>query len=144
MTGCKKNVFNYILSLTNNLFVLDLTNNERVSDIGDLSRFWLSCLDSLVLLLTSMQLAYVIDFQSFDFERTWWRFFQKRVVRTKFDIYVFINECFVTFHNFYHQTHVCIDDTTNHHLTCVAMYLRKQIYKHSSECFCAFFVACDL
>ena len=69
MTGCKKNVFNYILSLTNNLFVLDLTNNERVSDIGDLSRFWLSCLDPLVLLLTSMQLAYVIDFQSFNFER---------------------------------------------------------------------------
>ena len=70
MTACKKNVFNYILSLTNNLFVLDLINNERVSDIGDLSRFWLSCLDTLVLLLTSMQLAYVIDFQSFDFERT--------------------------------------------------------------------------
>ena len=29
-------------------------------------------------------------FQSFDFECTWWRLFQKRVVRTKFDIYVFI------------------------------------------------------
>ena len=27
--------------------------------------------------------------QSFDFERTWWILFQKRVVRTKFDIYVF-------------------------------------------------------
>jgi hypothetical protein len=26
----------------------------------------------------------------FDFERTWWRLFQKRVVCTKFDIYVFI------------------------------------------------------
>jgi hypothetical protein len=26
---------------------------------------------------------------SFDFERTWWRLFQKRVVRIKFDIYVF-------------------------------------------------------
>jgi len=28
-------------------------------------------------------------FQSFDVERTWWRLFQKRLVRTKFDIYVF-------------------------------------------------------
>ena len=30
-----------------------------------------------------------LAFQSFDFERTWWRLFQKRVVRTKFDIYLF-------------------------------------------------------
>jgi hypothetical protein len=31
-----------------------------------------------------------LAFQSFDFERTWWRLFQKRVVHTKFDIFVFI------------------------------------------------------
>jgi hypothetical protein len=31
-----------------------------------------------------------LPFQSFDYERTWWRLFQKRAVRTKFDIYVFI------------------------------------------------------
>ena len=31
-----------------------------------------------------------LTFQSFDFERTRWRLFQKRVVRTKFDIYVCI------------------------------------------------------
>jgi hypothetical protein len=31
-----------------------------------------------------------MTFQSFDFEDTWWRIFQKRVMRTKFDIYVFI------------------------------------------------------
>jgi hypothetical protein len=31
-----------------------------------------------------------LAFQSFDFGRTWWRLFQKRVVRTKFDIYDFI------------------------------------------------------
>jgi hypothetical protein len=31
-----------------------------------------------------------LAFQSFDFERTWWRLFQKWTVRTKFDIYVFI------------------------------------------------------
>ena len=30
-------------------------------------------------------------FQPFDFECTWWRLVQKRVVRTKFDIYVFIS-----------------------------------------------------
>ena len=29
-------------------------------------------------------------FQYFDIERTWWKLFQKRVVCTKFDIYVFI------------------------------------------------------
>ena len=29
-------------------------------------------------------------FQSFNFERTWWNWFQKRAVRTKCDIYVFI------------------------------------------------------
>ena len=29
-------------------------------------------------------------FQSFDSERTWWRLFQKRVVCTNFDVYVFI------------------------------------------------------
>ena len=31
-----------------------------------------------------------LPFQSFDVERTRWRLFQKRVVRTKFDIYDFI------------------------------------------------------
>ena len=31
-----------------------------------------------------------LAFHPFDFERTWWKLFQKRIVRTKFDIYVFI------------------------------------------------------
>jgi len=31
-----------------------------------------------------------LAFQSFDFVSTWWRFFQKRVIHTKLDIYVFI------------------------------------------------------
>jgi hypothetical protein len=30
-------------------------------------------------------------FKSFIFERTWWKVFQKRVMRIKLDIYVFIN-----------------------------------------------------
>ena len=29
-------------------------------------------------------------FKSVGFERTWWKLFQKRVVRIQFDIYVFI------------------------------------------------------
>ena len=36
-----------------------------------------------------------MTFQSFDFERTWWRLFQKRVVRTKFNIYMFFSHCFL-------------------------------------------------
>jgi len=32
-----------------------------------------------------------VAFQPFDFERTWLSVFQKRVVRTKFDIYVSIS-----------------------------------------------------
>ena len=31
-----------------------------------------------------------LAFHSFDIERTWWRLFLKRIVHTKFDIYVFI------------------------------------------------------
>ena len=42
-----------------------------------------SCLGPLVLLLPKLEII-------FDFERTWWRLFQKRVVHTKFDIYVLI------------------------------------------------------
>jgi hypothetical protein len=30
----------------------------------------------------------LLAFQSLDFVRTWWRLFQKRIVRTKLDIYV--------------------------------------------------------
>ena len=37
-----------------------------------------------------------LAFQSFDIEPTWWRLFQKRVVHTKFDIYVFITSNFIT------------------------------------------------
>jgi hypothetical protein len=38
---------------------------------------------------------YYLAFQSFDFVRTWWRLFQKRVVHTKFDIYVFIIQTYL-------------------------------------------------
>ena len=58
------------------------------SDIGDLSRFWLSSLRAFDCI--APKALNDLAFQSFDFERTWWRLLWKRVVRTKFDIYVFI------------------------------------------------------
>ena len=42
------------------------------------------------MILIWKEVSWNIGFQPFDFERTWWRLFQKRVVHTKFDIYVFI------------------------------------------------------
>ena len=50
-----------------------------------------------------------LAFQSFDFERTWWRLVQKRVVRTTFDIYIFISlfRVFrVKIHDFTPKNHV--------------------------------------
>ena len=61
--------------------------------ICNLSRFWLSCLGPLVILLPKIYLNYLV-FQPFDLERRWWRSFQKRVLCTKLDIYVFIKETF--------------------------------------------------
>ena len=52
--------------------------------ICDRSHFCLSCLGTLVLLLEKLYLT----LQSFDLDRNRWRLFQKRVVRTNFDIYV--------------------------------------------------------
>jgi hypothetical protein len=49
------------------------------------TRIGLSCLG----FIAPKTLNY-LAFQSFYFERTWRRLFQKRAVRTKFDIYVFI------------------------------------------------------
>ena len=63
-------------------------NAAPPSGIDDLSKFWLSCLGPLVFVLT--KLLNYLAFQSFDFECTWWRLFQKHVVGTKFDIKVFI------------------------------------------------------
>ena len=48
----------------------------------------LSCLGPLV--YSSQPFLNYFAFQYFDIERTWWRLFQKRVVRSKLDIYVFI------------------------------------------------------
>jgi hypothetical protein len=55
--------------------------------LGDHSRFWWSCLGPLVYLLPKSKTNY-LAFQFFDIERTWWGLYQKRVVPTKFDIFV--------------------------------------------------------
>ena len=51
------------------------------------------CLGTLVLLLPEFETY--LSFQYFDFEHTWWRLSRKRVIRNKFDIFVFIqhNTC---------------------------------------------------
>ena len=59
------------------------------SDIGDLNQFWLVILLSPFGFIAPKNLNY-LAFKSFDFEHTWWSLFQKRVMRTKFDIYIFI------------------------------------------------------
>ena len=50
--------------------------------------FWLSLCkivrSSVILLLP------LLAFQFFDLESTWWRLYQKRIVHTKFDVYVYI------------------------------------------------------
>ena len=45
---------------------------------------------SLFVLLYFLRLALWYLQTLLDFERTWWRLFQKHVLRTKYDIYVFI------------------------------------------------------
>lgn len=67
---------------------MQLLSKQRfsTSNIGDLKRFKLSCLGSLVSML-SQNLNY-FAFQSCDFERHLKKVIQETHVRTKFDIYV--------------------------------------------------------
>jgi hypothetical protein len=57
--------------------------------------FWPSCL-GLWLYCSQILLNYLafqyFDYLACDFERTWWRLLQKRVVCTKLDIYIFIKK----------------------------------------------------
>ena len=53
-------------------------------------RFWLSCKNPLIYLLPESFIVFV------DLELTWWRLFQKRVVRTDLDIYVYIIFCIIS------------------------------------------------
>ena len=61
---------------------------EWTAVIGNLSRVWLSRLGRLVFFLPKT--FNLVRFPIVDFERTWWRLLQKRVVGTEFDIYIFI------------------------------------------------------
>jgi hypothetical protein len=58
-------------------------------DIGGLANFfvifWVSC---------PLQLLNYLGFEYFDLERTWWVLSERLVVRTRFDIYVFITTFF--------------------------------------------------
>ena len=60
-----------------------------IIDIGDLIQFWLSCLNLLVYIL--QRLLNYLAFQSLDYELTWRKLFQKRVIHTKLDICVATN-----------------------------------------------------
>ena len=53
---------------------------------------WLSCLELLTLAILFRTFGFLVPktLKWFGFQHTWWRLFQKRVVRTNFDIYVFI------------------------------------------------------
>ena len=55
----------------------------------------------------------------FEFERTWWRLFQKRVVRTKFDIYI----CIITF-NYMVKCLIEMMDSGTHTLYCSTNIVR--------------------
>ena len=61
---------------------------------GRIPRHWMVIVDFgyrvYALWFYCFQTLNSLTFQSFDFERTWWKLFQKHVVRTKFDIYVYI------------------------------------------------------
>jgi hypothetical protein len=54
------------------------TKNVDIKLSTHRSRFWFSCLGPLVVLLRTL-LNYSA-FKSFDFEGTWWRFFQKKCI----------------------------------------------------------------
>jgi len=60
-----------------------------------------------VALNTIKQTSNYLSYQSFAFERTWWRLSQKRVMRIKVDIYVFINHDIGVIHNCQPFSKVC-------------------------------------
>jgi len=75
-----------IFNFSSDVFIYNLNKATYIS----YSRFWLSYLGSLV--YCSQTLLNRLSFQSLCIDRTRWRLLQKRVVRTEFDIYLFIIE----------------------------------------------------
>jgi hypothetical protein len=77
---------------------------NRNVKIGNMIYYWnLQFLNNIIINKTKVLLPqayvtladYYLAFQSFNFVRTWWRLFQKRVVRTKFDIYDFLIQTYI-------------------------------------------------
>jgi len=78
-------VLSAMFCLSNWYIKQELCRSTSVQTRDDILTFlfwglWFSC--------SQILLNYLV-FQSFDYDLTWWRFIQKRVVRTKFDIYLF-------------------------------------------------------
>jgi hypothetical protein len=65
---------------------------QKCVGICNLGLFWLPRLGPLIYSLakTCFYITCILDFQSYDYECVRWRLFQKRVVCTNLDIYVFI------------------------------------------------------
>jgi hypothetical protein len=54
------------------------------AELGNLNRFWLSCLSSIGYGFLVTKDIYYLTFQSFAFEHTWWILLYKRVVSTRY------------------------------------------------------------
>ena len=76
------------LKLTIHDFLMWINSNSKLISNYVISRCCLFLLGPLFFLRQNT--FNLCDFTIFDFQRTWWRLFQKRVMRTKLDIYSFI------------------------------------------------------
>ena len=90
--------------LTSTCTIATRTDWDSAIRQGDSLNF--KCIGSYI-----FNLARYLAFQSLDYECTWWKLFQKRVVCTKFDIYVYIKVAIVNWLNgmrwLYHRWFVC-------------------------------------
>ena len=87
VTGCRKTRVSDCTGSTVVVYVTSMYPNCHLKYKPDFT-LCILC-RPLIGFIASNTLNY-LAFQSFDFEHTWWRLFQKRVVRTKLDINVFI------------------------------------------------------
>ena len=106
--NCKSNYHTIMVTTAPNILMLRLFLNSGLPrraimslDVNDWYQFYLNYQFVIFVYLAILLRAFGFiasktvhysAFQSFHFERIWWRFFQKRVVRAKFDTYVFIRE----------------------------------------------------
>ena len=84
-----------------NLFSLDRFKLHRHLVDGTVKCVWFRQVFGLIRVLFRQVLLYMIylintNGNKYDFERTWWRLFQKHVVCTKFNIYVFMKTMCIT------------------------------------------------